>query len=264
MTSALTKLSINLNAVAYLRNRRDVPWPDLLEVARTVLDAGAHGITVHPRPDQRHIRFSDIGDLSELIATDYPEAEFNIEGYPTEHFVDLVLSSKAHQVTLVPDSPTQSTSDHGWDFKEHGVILTDLCGYFGGNGLRVALFVDANSNDPVSAWECGADRIELYTGPYGGQFSQESVQKELDRLVTAADAARKTGHNSLEQRPALQINAGHDLTMDNLPALLAAITDLAEVSIGHGIMADALMVGFPQAIRKYLAVLGYERTMPTY
>jgi len=250
-----TRLSVNLNAVAYLRNRRAVPWPDLLEVARAVLDAGAHGITVHPRPDQRHIRFSDVRDLSALIASDYPHAEFNIEGYPTSEFIELVLSVKAHQVTLVPDSPDQSTSDHGWNFDEHGAMLATVVHDLQHHGLRVALFVDPMADAPMSAWQTGAERIELYTGPYGGASDPRSADRALSDLVATAEAARMTGHNQADDRPALQMNAGHDLTADNLPPLRHAIPDLAEVSIGHGLTADALLIGFPAAVRRCLAAL---------
>lgn len=217
-----TRLSVNLNAVAYLRNRRDVPWPNLLDVARAVLDAGAHGITVHPRPDQRHIRFSDVANLSDLLASDYPDAEFNIEGYPTRQFIDLVLSTKAHQVTLVPDAPDQPTSDHGWDFAEHGVLLETVAREFHDHGLRVSLFVDAMVDAPQMAWQTGADRIELYTGPYGGARDPSGTRQELRKLVATAEAARRAGHNRTDRRPVLQMNAGHDLTTDNLPALRAA------------------------------------------
>ncbi|MXQ07851.1 pyridoxine 5'-phosphate synthase [Alphaproteobacteria bacterium GH1-50] len=247
-----TKLSVNLNAVAFLRNRRTVPWPDLATVARAVLDAGAHGITVHPRPDERHIRFADVAVLSELMAAEYPEAEFNIEGYPSRQFLDLVASSAAHQVTLVPDDPEQSTSDHGWDFAAHGEMLRGVTEELRQGGRRVSLFLDAAPDAPAAAVRAGADRIELFTGPYGAALAPDDAQREIDRLVAAADAARSVGG----ERP-FGMNAGHDLTAENLPALCAAIPDLAEVSIGHGLTADALLLGFPAAVRRYLQVLGH-------
>jgi pyridoxine 5-phosphate synthase len=252
-----TLLSVNVNAVAYLRNRREVPWPNLLDIARAILDAGAHGITVHPRPDQRHIRFTDVADLAELIDREYPEAEFNIEGYPTDHFIDLVLSVKADQVTLVPDTPEQSTSDHGWDLEADGDMLRSMSARFRDAGLRVSYFVDSDADAPAKAWDAGADRIEFYTGPFANDAGIHGSKTELARLAAAADNARQTGHNSPEGRAPLMMNAGHDLTLDNLPALREAIPDLAEVSIGHGLTADALMLGFPQAVKRYLKVLGH-------
>ncbi|WP_027258631.1 pyridoxine 5'-phosphate synthase [Leisingera aquimarina] len=249
VTPSPTLLSVNVNAVAYLRNRREVPWPDLIDIARAILEAGAHGITVHPRPDERHIRFSDLPDLSRVIAEEFPQAEFNIEGYPTRHFIDLVLENKPHQVTLVPDTPEQSTSDHGWDFAADGDMLQPIAREFQAAGIRVSCFADANPADPALALQAGADRIEFYTGPYANETAPEAVFRELEKLKATADAARRLG--------ALQLNAGHDLTVDNLPALRRAIPDLAEVSIGHALTADALILGFPEAVRRYLRVLGH-------
>ncbi|WP_044008385.1 pyridoxine 5'-phosphate synthase [Leisingera methylohalidivorans] len=248
-TSHPTLLSVNVNAVAYLRNRREVPWPDLIDIARAILKAGAHGITVHPRPDERHIRFSDLPALSRLITEEFPQAEFNIEGYPTRHFIDLVLENKPHQVTLVPDTPEQSTSDHGWDFAADGEMLLPIAQEFKAAGIRVSYFADADPADPALAQQAGADRIEFYTGPYANETAPEAVSRELAKLKATADAARRLG--------ALRLNAGHDLTVDNLAALRRAIPDLAEVSIGHALTADALMLGFPEAVRRYLRVLGH-------
>ncbi|UWQ52381.1 pyridoxine 5'-phosphate synthase [Leisingera caerulea] len=256
VTSRPTLLSVNVNAVAYLRNRREVPWPDLIDIARAILQAGAHGITVHPRPDERHIRFSDLPDLSRLIADEFPQTEFNIEGYPTRHFIDLVLKNTPHQVTLVPDSPEQSTSDHGWDFAADGEMLLPVAEEFKAAGIRVSYFVDANPADPALAQQAGADRIEFYTGPYANQTAPDATERELARIAATADAARRLGAES--GSTALMMNAGHDLTVDNLPALRQAIPDLAEVSIGHALTADALMLGFPEAVRRYLQVLGHE------
>lgn len=257
MSKPITKLSVNVNAVAYLRNRRDVSWPNLLDIARAILDAGAHGITVHPRLDQRHIRFTDVAELSDMLAAEYPEAEFNIEGYPTRQFLDIVFAANAHQVTLVPDSPDQATSDHGWDFDEHSPMLTDVVKEIKNKGPRVSLFLNANAHDPHAAWAVGADRVEFYTGPYGGQTNPDKAKQELHKLGEAAEATRNTGHNQAGLRPALMMNAGHDLTVENLPSLLKTIPDLAEVSIGHAITCDALMFGFPTAVKRYLAVLGH-------
>ena len=251
----MTLLSVNLNAVAQLRNRRDLPWPSVVGMARIVLDAGASGITVHPRPDQRHIRFTDVADLAGLIDAEYPDAEFNIEGYPTRHFIDLVLENNPHQVTLVPDTPEQSTSDHGWDFAADGAMLRPIAEEFKAAGIRVSYFVDANPADPALAQQAGADRIEFYTGPYANETAPEAVACELAKIKQTADAARRLG---AENGSRLMMNAGHDLTVDNLPALRQAVPDLAEVSIGHGLTADALMLGFPEAVRRYLRVLGHE------
>ena len=244
------QLSVNLNAVAYLRNRRSVPWPNLLDIARAVLSAGAHGITVHPRPDERHIRASDVGPLADLIANEFPGRELNIEGFPTRAFLDLALSARAQQVTLVPDSPEQATSDHGWDFAANAALLSAAVREIQSAGARAALFVDAIEGDADAARQTGADRIELYTGPYA---EAGGAADHLGQLARTADAARGPGG---AMRP-LGINAGHDLTCENLPPLCAAIPDLAEVSIGHGLTADALLIGFPEAVRRYLAALGH-------
>lgn len=239
----MTKLSVNLNAVAYLRNRRDVPWPDLAEVARVVLEAGAHGITVHPRPDQRHIRFGDVPVLGALCRE--RGVEFNIEGYPSDDFAALVAEAAPDQVTLVPDDPAQATSDHGWDMEAHGAMLRERIARFKGDGARLSLFVDPEPADPARARALGADRVELYTGPYGGA-SGEAQRRELERLAATAAAAREAG---------IGVNAGHDLTAANLPPLLRAAPDIAEVSIGHALTADALMLGYPDAVRRYLAAM---------
>ena len=243
----VTNLSINLNAVAYLRNRRNVPWPDLINIARLVLDAGARGITVHPRPDERHIRRSDVENLSTLMRTEYPLAEFNIEGYPSPEFFELVDNARPTQVTLVPDLPGQSTSDHGWDIDANADFLKAEIEKYHNMGSRVALFVDPNPRNADLALQVGADRIELYTGPYGAAQDDQDIQKELECLASTAERA------SMLQT--LHVNAGHDLTVKNLKTLTDRIDNIAEVSIGHGITADALVIGFPAAVRRYLNVL---------
>lgn len=243
----MTKLSVNLNAVAYLRNRRDVGWPSVLVAARAVLDAGAEGITVHPRPDERHIRRTDVFELSQLLTEEYPSAEFNVEGYPNEAFLALVEEIKPHQVTFVPDDPAQSTSDHGWDIAGNRELLTASIRRMKALGIRVALFIDEDPNVPADAWEVEADRVELYTGPYGATFGTAEGDRHLDRLAMTARAAVAAG---------LEINAGHDLEIDNLPDFIKALPQLDEVSIGHGITSDALMHGFPEAVRRYNAALG--------
>ncbi|MDI6027931.1 pyridoxine 5'-phosphate synthase [Corticibacterium sp. UT-5YL-CI-8] len=238
------KLSVNLNAIAMLRNRRDLPWPSVIGFGRIALAAGAHGLTVHPRPDERHVRFSDLPDLRALIDDEFPHAEFNIEGYPSEDFLHLVEKNQPEQVTLVPDDPSQNTSDHGWNFAEHTAFLTATIKRLKKSGIRVSLFSDPDPAGIAAAKATGADRIELYTGPYGGCHSDSGkAAKELEKLAKTADAARAIG---------LEVNAGHDLTVDNLPALVRAIPDLAEVSIGHCLTADALEYGMTTSVRRYL------------
>ena len=245
-----THLSVNLNAVAQLRNRRDLPWPSVTGMARVALDAGAAGITVHPRPDQRHIRTGDVAALRELLFVDYPDREFNIEGYPSEAFLALVESALPEQVTLVPDDPAQATSDHGWDFAAHGEMLAPIITRLKRGGMRVSLFVDADPAVIDGAVASGCDGVELYTGPYGALHAdEEAAAVELERLGRTADAALERG---------LYVNAGHDLTVANLPALAARVPGLAEVSIGHAITSDALLHGMAESVRRYLAALGGE------
>jgi pyridoxine 5-phosphate synthase len=241
----MTKLSVNLNAVAMLRNRRDVGWPSVTGIARVVLEAGADGITVHPRPDERHIRRADVPALEDVLR-DFPEGEYNIEGYPAPEFLDLVSETSPDQVTFVPDEPGQATSDHGWDVGADAKLLKAAVARMKGAGIRVALFIDADPKAATAAAKLGADRVELYTGPYGASFRTEEGAAHLNSLAEAAKAARAAG---------LEVNAGHDLTLENLPAFCAAVKGVAEVSIGHGITADALLMGFGEAVRRYKAVL---------
>ncbi|NDV85480.1 pyridoxine 5'-phosphate synthase [Aurantimonas aggregata] len=244
------ELSVNLNAVAMLRNRRDLPWPSVVDMGRIALRAGAHGLTVHPRPDQRHIRFDDLPALRQLIDEEFPQAEFNIEGYPTEAFLRLVAASRPEQVTLVPDAPAQPTSDHGWDFVADQDMLKTVVAQLKAQGARVSLFADAEPSVMPAAAATGAERIELYTGPYGATFEDPAAAvAEVERLGQTADAARAAG---------LGVNAGHDLTVANLPALVARIPDLAEVSIGHGLTADALEYGMAETVRRFRMALGQQ------
>jgi pyridoxine 5-phosphate synthase len=243
------KLSVNLNAIAMLRNRRDLPWPSVIGLGRIALQAGAHGLTVHPRPDQRHTRHSDLPEIRALIDDEFPHCEFNIEGYPDEEFLRLVEQNEPDQVTLVPDDPSQATSDHGWPFERQGNFLRPVVSRLKKGGFRVSLFSDADPAGVPAARDTGADRIELYTGPYGGCYAdQEKAAKELDKLAQTADAATAAG---------LEVNAGHDLTVANLPALAARIPDLAEVSIGHGLTADALEYGMAETVRRFLKAAGW-------
>jgi pyridoxine 5-phosphate synthase len=245
-----TKLSVNLNAVAMLRNRRDLPWPSVEGLGRIALQAGASGLTVHPRPDQRHIRFTDLPILRALIDDEFPQAEFNIEGYPSEDFLQLCEQTQPEQVTLVPDDPSQATSDHGFDFRATGEMLKPIVGRLKKAGMRVSLFADGDGDiEAVKlAKATGADRIELYTGPYGGCFDDpDRGAKILGMLGQTADAARAEG---------LEVNAGHDLTVENLPALVRRIPYLAEVSIGHGLTSDALEHGMAEAVRRFRRACG--------
>ena len=242
-----TKLSVNLNKVALLRNQRDVGYPSVLDMARLVVAAGAHGVTVHPRPDERHIRRSDVPALSELIASDLPEGiEFNVEGYPTPDFVALVNEVRPDQVTLVPDAPDQRTSDHGWDLVGQKSFLRDVISELKASVARVCLFMDPEPGDMAKAAGAGADRVELYTGPYAEAFDTGDAALLLGRYAESAEAAADAG---------LGVNAGHDLSLDNLPSFRRALPMLAEVSIGHAITADALRIGFPAAVEAYLRAL---------
>ena len=241
-----TKLSVNLNKVALLRNQRDVGYPSVLEAARLVVGAGAHGITVHPRPDERHVRRTDVTELAALIRDEFdPAIEYNIEGYPTPEFVALIGAVRPDQVTLVPDAPDQRTSDHGWDLREPGRLLP-LIRELKASGARISLFMDPDPGTIATAATIGADRIELYTGPYAEAFAAGEAALLLRRYVQAAEAAEEAG---------LGVNAGHDLNLDNLPAFCHVIPQLAEVSIGHAITADALRIGFPAAVEAYLRAL---------
>lgn len=238
-------LSANVNAIAELRNRRNLPWPSVVALSRLALSAGAAGITVHPRPDERHIRPSDVTQIAEMIAAEFPDREYNIEGNPDARFIELVERVHPNQVTLVPDDIRQATSDHGWDIADHREYLIDIIGRLKDAGMRVSVFVNPEPEVAALAREVGADRIEIYTGPYGGAFTPESRRRELDRVVATGRAA---------SAEAIGLNAGHDLTLDNLPPLVAALPNLLEVSIGHCLTADALLYGMTGAIARYLEI----------
>lgn len=244
-----TQLSVNLNAVAMLRNRREVGWPSVAGIGRIALQAGAAGLTVHPRPDERHTRRSDVPALKELIRAEFPDREFNIEGYPDARFMEITDEARPDQVTLVPDDPGQSTSDHGWEIGgDEDELLARAIAQLKGWGLRVSVFIDADLAMPARAAALGADRVELYTGPYGAAHDDaDRAVRELEKLAAAAEAARAAG---------LGLNAGHDLTLVNLPLLVARIPFIDEVSIGHGLTADALIYGMGEAVRRYRAAAG--------
>ncbi|UTO27873.1 pyridoxine 5'-phosphate synthase [Bartonella harrusi] len=240
------KLSVNLNAIAVLRNRRNLPWPNINHIGHIALTAGAAGLTIHPRPDERHIRFADLPDIRCLMNSTFPTAEFNIEGYPSDTFLN-IAEKYADQITLVPDDPAQSTSDHGWDFAQNAEFLAPIIQRLKAKKIRVSLFADPVVDGLDIAKAIGADRVEFYTGPYGGALQDKTKQdQELSKLVFAARRA---------QELQLGVNAGHDLTVTNLPAVVHHIPWLDEVSIGHGLIADALEYGMYETVQRFLRLL---------
>ncbi|MEY3368649.1 MAG: hypothetical protein RI973_1804 [Bacteroidota bacterium] len=236
----MTKLSVNINKVALIRNARGGNLPDLVQVARDCEAFGAQGITVHPRPDQRHVRFSDIPLLREVVST-----EFNVEGYPSPEFLKLVLDNKPDQVTLVPDLPGALTSDHGWDTVGSSAFLTSVIAELKAAGIRVSVFVDAEERVVEGARLVGADRIEFYTGHYAHQY-------EVDREAAVAPHRRAA---LLAAGIGLGINAGHDLNLTNLRYYRQEVPHLLEVSIGHALVCDALYYGLSNTIQMYLRQL---------
>lgn len=243
----MTVLSVNLNKVALLRNQRDLTYPSVLDMARTAIRSGAGGITVHPRPDERHIRKSDVLDLGQMLSDEYGEAiEFNIEGYPSDDFLTLVAETRPAQVTLVPDAPEQNTSDHGWDVITAQAQLKTSVAEIHAIGARVSLFLDDDPALPAHAASTGADRIELYTGPYHHAFMEGRGNESLVSFAATAQAAMDAG---------LGINAGHDLNLDNLGGFLNAVPGVVEVSIGHAVIADALNWGMAETVRRYVHLI---------
>ncbi|HVY05102.1 MAG TPA: pyridoxine 5'-phosphate synthase [Burkholderiales bacterium] len=236
-----TRLSVNVNKVALLRNSRPLDIPDVRHLAGLAIAAGAHGITVHPRPDERHIRRSDVGALREMARDG--GVEFNIEGNPFHMFMEVVRNARPDQCTLVPDEPGASTSDHGWDLARDATRLQPVLGELKSMGIRVSLFMDAQPQAMVAAAKLGADRVELYTEPYARAFGTASQSTALDRYRLAAQAAVDNG---------LGVNAGHDLNRKNLPAFLRSVAGVQEVSIGHALVADALEFGMVRAVEMYL------------
>ena len=239
----MVKLSVNINKIAVLRNSRGGNIPDVLTAARTVIDAGCHGITVHPRPDARHITRRDVIDLAQMLTV-----EFNIEGYPSPEFLDLACQVRPTQCTLVPDPPGVLTSNAGWDLASGnndwlGAVLARLRD----NGIRTSLFLEAELKQMPKARRLGADRIELFTGPYANAFGSDKGFRLLQIHRAAADLAHNEG---------LGVNAGHDLNLANIPDYVRTVTGLAEVSIGHALISDALYVGLTQAVGAYLKALG--------
>lgn len=234
----MTKLSVNINKFATIRNSRGGNNPDVVKAALDAERFGANGVTVHPRPDERHIRYQDVRDIRAVITT-----EFNIEGNPTEQkFVDLVLDTRPHQVTLVPDSLGQLTSDHGWDTRKNKAYLVDIITVFQKAGIRVSIFVDPVLDMVAGAAETGTDRIELYTESYARDYAAGSSASAVAPYVAAAGLAKKLG---------MGLNAGHDLDLHNLRFFAQQIPSLDEVSIGHALVCDALYLGYENAIQLY-------------
>ncbi len=238
----MTNLSVNLNKIALVRNTRTNGIPSVTRAAEIVLRAGAHGITVHPRPDGRHVRPHDIDDLSAIVRT-FPGTEFNIEGNPFHGLLQFVRQVSPHQCTLVPDESGAFTSDKGWDLTVDAARLAPIIAEVKSMGVRVSLFMDPNPEAMVIAQTIGADRVELYTEPFARSFGGPNSEKELARYRKAAQAAMKAG---------LAVNAGHDLNLQNIRSFLASVSGVSEVSIGHALIADALEFGLTDTVRKYL------------
>lgn len=238
----MTKLSVNINKIATIRNARGGIIPDVTMAAVLCERFGADGITVHPRPDQRHIRYSDVTAIRPLITT-----EFNIEGYPSEEFLDMVIANMPHQVTLVPDAHDAVTSNAGWDTVKHRSFLKDVVSRLNENGIRTSIFVDTNIRNIEGAAVCGTKRVELYTEPYAQDYPS-SPGMAVNSFLLAATAARDAG---------LGINAGHDLSLDNLSFFIKTIPWIQEVSIGHALISDALYLGLERTIKLYKEALSH-------
>lgn len=240
-----TALSVNVNKVALVRNTRHVGYPSVTRAAELCLKAGAAGITVHPRPDERHIRKNDVYEIAEMMRL-WPDREYNIEGNPFHNLMEFIRSVKPHQATFVPDSQDQSTSDHGWSFPQDADRLKPLIDECRSLGVRVSLFMDPDPAQMAACKAVGADRVELYTETWASAYGTPAEAGVLAQFQAAAQAAREAG---------LGINAGHDLTQANLKPFVKAIPFIAEVSIGHAFVSDALEVGYSQAVKAYLAAL---------
>lgn len=239
----MTALSVNLNKLALLRNSRGRNYPDLCSFAERFIALGVQGLTIHPRPDQRHIRRSDAYDLAELLHS-YPDVEYNIEGYPSPDFLQLMADVRPQQCTLVPDSETQLTSDHGWDCLQQRAHLQELCGHLHALGIRVAVFLDPEPAQAEAAASAGADRIELYTEAYARAFGTPDEASLLAQYRATAAQAQVCG---------LGVNAGHDLDLRNLRGFLQ-IPRILEVSIGHALTVECIELGMSQVVAAYLAI----------
>jgi pyridoxine 5-phosphate synthase len=251
-TSAAPRLSVNLNKVATLRNTRNSGVPSVVHCAQIALGAGAHGITLHPRPDERHIRSGDVVDVAQAM-TGYPDAELNLECNPFYGVVDHARRVRPAQCTLVPDEATQATSDHGWDLRRDGSRLAPVVAELRALGCRVSLFLDADARAMSAARDLGADRVELYTEPYASAFARGAWEAELAAVADASATATALG---------MGVNAGHDLNRANLPPLVARLPGLLEVSIGHALVADALEFGLAETVRRYLVALAGVSSTP--
>ena len=240
-----TALSVNVNKVALVRNTRHLGIPSVMRAALLCLQAGANGITVHPRPDERHIRASDVHELASLMKN-WPDREYNIEGNPSQNLMDFIRQVRPHQATFVPDSEDQFTSDHGWSFPQDAVRLAPLIAECRALGVRVSLFMDPVPEQMAQARAVGADRVELYTEPYAAAWGPDRQAQELERYRAAARAAMDAG---------LGVNAGHDLNRDNLAAFVRGVPGVLEVSIGHALIADALELGYAATVRAYQACI---------
>ena len=240
-----TALSVNVNKVALVRNTRHLGIPSVTRAATLCLQAGAQGITVHPRPDERHIRADDVYELAELMKA-WPDREFNIEGNPSQNLMDFIRTVKPHQATFVPDSEDQFTSDHGWSFPQDAERLAPLVAECRALGVRVSLFMDPVPEQMAAARAVGADRVELYTEPYAAAWGTPQQVEQLARYAEAAQAALDAG---------LGVNAGHDLNRDNLPAFVREVPGVLEVSIGHALIADALELGYAATVQAYQACI---------
>jgi len=240
-----TELSVNLNKIALLRNARGRDYPSVVDFARRVLETDALGITMHPRPDERHARKTDIFELAELLI-DYPGKELNIEGNPSEDFMNLVLDVKPHQCTLVPDDPNQITSDHGWDLHNDLNFVKTTVDRINDAGIRSAIFMDPTASDMELAYQSGTTRVELYTENYAQSYGKSDNDEVLSQYEQTARAAQSLG---------VQINAGHDLNLDNLENFLLTVPNVLEVSIGHAITIESLNYGFDTTLHKYLEII---------
>jgi len=247
-----SSLSVNVNKVAQLRNTRHLGIPSVVHAATLCLQAGCDGITVHPRPDERHVRAHDVHDIAALLK-DWPQAEYNIEGNPFHNLMGFIRAVKPNQATFVPDSDGQFTSDHGWDLAAEGERLRPLIAECRALGVRVSLFMDAEPGVMAAARAVGADRVELYTEPYAAAWGQAGQGAQLARFAAAAAAAQGAG---------LGVNAGHDLNRDNLADFLRAVAGVLEVSIGHALIADALEFGLPETVRRYRACIAAAQARP--
>ncbi len=237
MNPERVRLSVNINKIALIRNSRGGNAPDLVQVAKDCESFGADGITIHPRPDQRHIRYSDIPALKAIVST-----ELNIEGNPTEEFMQQVLAYKPHQCTLVPDSPSALTSDQGWDTLHEAGFLTEITARLKEQGIRVSIFLDASPRMVEGAASIGADRVEFYTGPFAAQYRTDPRAAIAGHIAAALEAASQLN---------IGVNAGHDLNLDNLRFYASMIPNLLEVSIGHALVCDALYYGLSNVIGMY-------------